>query len=51
MGTTRFLEVGHGTMLAGLAKRTTPDVPVHNVATPQDCADLAGIVALSETRA
>jgi len=36
LGATSFLEVGHGTMLAGLAKRTTPDAPVRAVATPDD---------------
>ena len=35
-GVTTFLEVGHGSMLAGLAKRTTPDVPVRGIATPGD---------------
>ncbi len=39
-GATTFLEVGHGTMLAGLAKRTVPDVPVRGVATPDDAAAL-----------
>jgi len=43
LGATSFLEVGHGTMLAGLAKRTVPDVPVHNVATPDDCSILAEV--------
>jgi [acyl-carrier-protein] S-malonyltransferase len=36
LGVTSFLEVGHGSMLAGLAKRTTPDLPVRPVATPDD---------------
>jgi [acyl-carrier-protein] S-malonyltransferase len=40
-GATTLLEVGHGTMLAGLAKRTVPDVPVRGVATPDDAAALA----------
>jgi [acyl-carrier-protein] S-malonyltransferase len=48
LGATRFLEVGHGTMLAGLAKRTTPAVPVHNIATPHHHLEL---IELSETRA
>lgn len=39
-GATTFLEVGHGTMLASLAKRTVPDVPVRGVATPDDVAAL-----------
>jgi [acyl-carrier-protein] S-malonyltransferase len=37
LGATSFLEVGHGTMLAGLAKRTVPDVAVRGIATPDDC--------------
>jgi [acyl-carrier-protein] S-malonyltransferase len=41
LGATSFLEVGHGTMLAGLAKRTVPGVPVHGIATPDDCAALS----------
>jgi len=40
LGATTLLEVGHGTMLAGLAKRTVPDVPVRGVATPDDAAAL-----------
>jgi [acyl-carrier-protein] S-malonyltransferase len=36
LGATTFLEVGHGTMLAGLAKRTVPDVRVIGIATPDD---------------
>jgi [acyl-carrier-protein] S-malonyltransferase len=43
LGATSFLEVGHGTMLAGLAKRTVPDLPVHNVATPDDLSLLAEV--------
>jgi [acyl-carrier-protein] S-malonyltransferase len=31
-----FLEVGHGSMLAALAKRGAPSVTVRNVATPED---------------
>jgi [acyl-carrier-protein] S-malonyltransferase len=36
LGATSFLEVGNGSMIAGLAKRTVPDVPVRGVATPAD---------------
>jgi [acyl-carrier-protein] S-malonyltransferase len=36
LGATSLLEVGHGSMIAGLAKRTIPDIPVRNIATPQD---------------
>jgi [acyl-carrier-protein] S-malonyltransferase len=39
-GATTFLEVGQSSMLAGLAKRTVPDVPVRGVATPDDAAAL-----------
>ena len=31
-----LLEVGHGSMLAALAKRGAPDVTVRNIATPED---------------
>jgi [acyl-carrier-protein] S-malonyltransferase len=36
LGATSFIEVGHGSMIAGLAKRTVPDIPVHGVGTPAD---------------
>jgi [acyl-carrier-protein] S-malonyltransferase len=39
-GATTLLEVGTGTMLASLAKRTVPDVPVRGIATPDDAAAL-----------
>ena len=35
-GARTFLEVGHGSMLAALAKRGAPDVTVLNVSTPED---------------
>ena len=38
LGATTFLEVGHGSMLAGLAKRTVPDITVLGIATPDDVA-------------
>ena len=44
MGTTRCLEVGHGSTLATLAKRIVPDLPVQGVATPED------LPALTEVR-
>jgi len=36
LGAGSFLEVGHGSMLAALGKRTTPDTPVRGVSTPSD---------------
>jgi len=36
LGADSFLEVGHGSMLAALAKRGAPSVTVRNVATPED---------------
>ena len=36
LGATTFLEVGHGSMLAALAKRGAPTVIVRTVASPQD---------------
>jgi [acyl-carrier-protein] S-malonyltransferase len=36
LGVTSFLEVGHGSMLAGLGKRATPGVPVRGIASPAD---------------
>jgi [acyl-carrier-protein] S-malonyltransferase len=43
MGATRFLEVGHGSMLAALAKRVVPGLPVHGVATPDDLPTLTEV--------
>jgi [acyl-carrier-protein] S-malonyltransferase len=40
LGATTFLEVGHGSMIAGVAKRTVPDVTVHGIATPEDVDSL-----------
>ncbi|MGZ6954093.1 MAG: ACP S-malonyltransferase [Acidimicrobiia bacterium] len=36
LGAATLYEVGHGSMLAALAKRTVPDVPVRGIATPTD---------------
>jgi [acyl-carrier-protein] S-malonyltransferase len=44
-GATAFVEVGPGKVLAGLAKRTVPDVTVHPLATPADLAPVAGALA------
>jgi [acyl-carrier-protein] S-malonyltransferase len=38
LGATTFLEVGHGSMLAALAKRGAPNVTVRNIAVPEDAA-------------
>lgn len=40
LGATTFVEVGAGSMLAALAKRTVPDVTVINVAEPGDLGAL-----------
>jgi malonyl CoA-acyl carrier protein transacylase len=40
LGATSFLEVGHGSMLAGLAKRAVPDTLVRGIAVPADCTVL-----------
>jgi [acyl-carrier-protein] S-malonyltransferase len=40
-GVTHLVEVGPGGVLAGLAKRTVPDLDTHKVATPADAHDLA----------
>jgi [acyl-carrier-protein] S-malonyltransferase len=44
MGVTQCLEVGNGSMLATLAKRIVPDLPVQGVASPED------LPALTEVR-
>ena len=44
LGADAFVEVGHGSMIAGLAKRTVPDVPVCGIATPDDSSILAEVV-------
>lgn len=36
LGAESFLEIGHGSMIAGLAKRTVPGLPVYGVASPAD---------------
>ena len=42
LGATTFLEVGHGSMLAALAKRGAPTVTVRNIATPDDIPTITG---------
>ncbi|HUF83163.1 MAG TPA: ACP S-malonyltransferase, partial [Acidimicrobiia bacterium] len=43
LGATTCLEVGHGSMLAALAKRIPPKLPVQGVATPSDLPALEGV--------
>lgn len=40
LGTTDLVEVGPGTVLSGLARRTVPDVTTHHVGTPDDARAL-----------
>jgi [acyl-carrier-protein] S-malonyltransferase len=42
LGATRLLEVGNGSMLAALAKRTISGVPVVNIASPIDAKAITG---------
>lgn len=39
-GATTFVEVGHGSMIAGVAKRTVPDVRVLPCGSPAECEQL-----------
>jgi [acyl-carrier-protein] S-malonyltransferase len=41
LGADTFIEVGHGAMIAGVAKRTVPDVRVVPCGTPDECAAIA----------
>ncbi len=43
LGATTMVEVGFGSMLAGLAKRGAPGVPVIGVATPDDISPLSEV--------
>jgi [acyl-carrier-protein] S-malonyltransferase len=43
LGATTLVEVGFGSMLAGLAKRGAPGVPVLGVATPDDITPLSEV--------
>ena len=45
LGADVFVEVGHGSMIAGLAKRTVPDIPVLSCATPSDLTNIAEVIA------
>ena len=44
-GVTHLVEVGPGGVLAGLAKRTVPDIEVHSVATPDDLEAVVDVLA------
>jgi [acyl-carrier-protein] S-malonyltransferase len=45
LGADAFVEVGAGSMIAGLAKRTVPDTPVLSCASPSDLETLAEVLA------
>jgi [acyl-carrier-protein] S-malonyltransferase len=40
LGATHLVELGHGSMIAGLAKRAVPELPVLGIATPDDLGNL-----------
>jgi hypothetical protein len=40
LGASAFVEAGHGSMIAGVAKRAVPDIPVLACGTPADCEQL-----------
>ncbi len=43
LGAQAFVEVGHGSMIAGVAKRTVPEVPVISCASPDDLTQLSEV--------
>ena len=45
LGAVAFTEIGHGSMIAGVAKRTVPDVSVFAMGTPEECGQLAAVTA------
>jgi [acyl-carrier-protein] S-malonyltransferase len=47
LGAATFVEVGPGRVLAGLAKRTVPDVTVHNLAAPADLGPVTEALTLT----
>jgi [acyl-carrier-protein] S-malonyltransferase len=44
LGAEAFVEVGHGSMIAGVAKRTVPNITVVGVATPADLDRLTEVL-------
>lgn len=50
LGVTDVVEVGPGGVLAGLAKRTIPDVTVHTVAGPDDLDAVGSLATASPVR-
>jgi [acyl-carrier-protein] S-malonyltransferase len=46
LGVTTLVEVGPGGVLAGLAKRTVPELTVRTVATPEDLDEVLGTLAV-----
>jgi [acyl-carrier-protein] S-malonyltransferase len=49
-GVTHLVEVGPGGVLAGLAKRSAPDLEIRTVATPADAHELATELGVAATR-
>jgi len=45
LGADAFVEVGHGSMIAGVAKRTVPETPVLPCGSPAECASVRENVA------
>jgi [acyl-carrier-protein] S-malonyltransferase len=43
LGADAFIEVGHGAMIAGVAKRTVPDIKVIPCGNPAECNNLAEV--------
>jgi [acyl-carrier-protein] S-malonyltransferase len=41
LGASAFVEVGYGSMIAGVAKRTVPDIPVLACGSPAECEQLS----------
>lgn len=44
LGITDIVEVGPGKVLTGLAKRTVPDLQLHNISSPQEMEDILKII-------